>query len=179
MHSLRKRDTQSAASYSNGTENGINKVFMLNGWVMQEFALRGVYVGPYMRLAVSAFTGRVGYIHRKFLPPLLRVDELCQPPHEAVAQAADVRGIPHGLAHPSLLLGHRFPLCGSSGTARPARGHSRPRPHGSYGRPPPTIPGSQRPLHPAAGGGHPESPHASLSLPGDAPGPRSPLPMGR
>lgn len=91
---------------------------------MHQLRLRDFGVGPYVHLAVSAFTGRVGYIHRKFLPPFLRVDELRQPPHEPVAQAADVRGIRHGLAHPPLLLGHS--VTGAVRREAPAH-HSRLR----------------------------------------------------
>lgn len=141
-----------------------------------------------MHLAVSAFTGRVGYIHRKFLPPFLRVDELCQPPHEPVAQAADERGIRHGFAHPLLLVGHRVTRAVRREAPAQRGATAAPGLSAPTADPGPAAPAHhsrlRAPLHPAAGGGgHPESPHGSPSLPGrdtrDAPRPRAPLPIGR
>lgn len=144
---------------------------------MHEFTLGDFHVGPYVHLAVSAFTGRVGYIHRKFLPPFLRVDELRQPPHEPVAQAADVRGIRHGLAHPPFLLGHRVTRAlrreaPAQRGATTAPGPAGPPPAAQL---PPSIPGCERPLHPAAGPVPPGVPSRLTIAAGPrCPGPRFP-----
>lgn len=56
-----------------------------------KIVLRDFYIGPYVHLVVSAFAGGIGYINCQLLPPFLRVDEICQLPHQPIAEAADIR----------------------------------------------------------------------------------------
>lgn len=75
-----------------------------------------------MHLVVSAFTGGIGYINCELLPPFLRIDEICQPPHEPVADAAHVRRSGYGFAHLRLLKGpQRAPLPTRAAGAAPSR----------------------------------------------------------